>query len=130
MNIRKFLEHNKESAVNVLILFVLVQIIAVTASLLFPENFHYLSPANISVQLRAIPVLGVIALGVGVLMVSGEFDLSVGSNYTFTGIVMATLVAGGMTAYLAAPMALALGAIIGLVNGLITVHYPLLKAFH
>jgi len=40
------------------------------------------------------------------------------------------LVAGGMTAYLAAPMALALGAIIGLVNGLITVHYPLLKAFH
>jgi len=39
--------------------------------------------------------------------------------------VMATLVAGGMTAYLAAPMALALGAIIGLVNGLITVHYKI-----
>ena len=125
MFIKNYLQRNKESAVNVLILFVLVQVIAVVASLIFPQEFRYLSPTNISVQLRAIPVLGVIALGVGVLMIAGEFDLSVGSTYTLTGIVMATMVAGGMTAYLAAPLALVLGAIIGLINGLITVQYKI-----
>ncbi len=125
LNIRQYLQRNKESAVNVLILVALVQILAVIASLLFPQEFRYLSPTNISVQLRAIPVLGIIALGVGVLMIAGEFDLSVGSTYTFTGIVMATMVAGGMTAFIAAPLALALGAIIGLLNGFITVRYKI-----
>jgi ribose/xylose/arabinose/galactoside ABC-type transport system permease subunit len=71
-------------------------------------------------MLKAIPVLAVLALGVGLLMISGEFDLSVGAIYTFCAIVMATLVQDGMSAFVAAPIALLVGAAIGFSNGLLT----------
>jgi simple sugar transport system permease protein len=116
---------NKDSAVNILILFIVVQVVCVTVAMLFPTEFRYLSPSNISVMLKAIPVLGVIALGVGILMISGEFDLSVGATYTFTGIVMATLVQGGWSAYFAAPAALAVGVLIGLLNGFVTLRFAI-----
>ena len=58
---------------------------------MFPAQFRYLASGNISVMLQAIPTLGVISLGVGMLMIAGEFDLSVGSVYTFASIAAAAL---------------------------------------
>lgn len=120
------LRRHKESGLNVLIVFVAVQILAIIGALLFPDSFRYLSPANISVQLKAIPVLGIMALGVGVLMIAGEFDLSVGANYTITAVVLASLVQQGWSVYVAAPLILGIGVLIGLLNGLITLrlHIP------
>ena len=115
--------HREEAALDILFVFVIVQAACIVYALLFPDSFRYLSPANISVQLKSIPVLGIIGLGVGVLMIAGEFDLSVGANYTFTAIVMATLVQAGTSAYLAAPVALILGTLIGLLNGVITLRF-------
>ena len=119
----RFLQRNKDSAVDILILFLLVQLGAVIYALINPDGFHYLSDANISVMLKAIPNLGIIALGVGVLMIAGEFDLSVGAIYTFAGIVVAKQVDGGMSPYLAAPIGLAIGALMGLLNGFITLRF-------
>jgi simple sugar transport system permease protein len=120
------MRRHKESGLNVLLVFVTVQILCIAGALLFPDSFRYLSPANISVQLKAIPVLGIMALGVGVLMVAGEFDLSVGANYTITAVVLASLVQQGWSVYVAAPLILAIGVLIGLLNGLITLrlHIP------
>ena len=117
------LRRHKESGLNVLIVFVVVQILCIAGALLFPDSFRYLSPANISVQLKAIPVLGIMALGVGVLMIAGEFDLSVGANYTITAVVLASLVQQGWSVYVATPLILALGVLIGLLNGFITLRF-------
>lgn len=117
------LRRRRDLPAEIVALFVLVQLVCVAASLAFPQDFRYLSGSNISVMLRAIPVLGVVALGVGLLMVAGEFDLSVGANYTFTGIVLATLVQDGLSAFVAAPLVLTLGAAIGLLNGFITIRF-------
>jgi ribose/xylose/arabinose/galactoside ABC-type transport system permease subunit len=111
---------------DILVLFVIVQICCIVVALLFPESFRYLSSSNISVMLKAIPLLGVMALGVGILMIAGEFDLSVGANYTLTGIVMAKLVAENQfSAFVAAPVALILGVLIGLLNGFITIRFSI-----
>ena len=117
------MRRHRESALNVLVVFVAVQVLCIVAGLIFPNDFRYLSLANISVQLKAIPVLGIIALGVGVLMIAGEFDLSVGANYTFTAVVLASLVQQGYSVYLVAPAVLALGIMIGLLNGFITLRF-------
>jgi ribose/xylose/arabinose/galactoside ABC-type transport system permease subunit len=122
-SIGRFFRRNRENAIDILLLFLLVQVVAIAASLLYPESFRYLSTANISVMLKAVPVLGVIALGVGILMIAGEFDLSVGAVYTFTAIVMATFAAAGMSPFIAAPLALLLGIGIGLLNGFITITF-------
>ena len=115
----------REPVVDILILFLIVQAVCIIASLLFPTSFRYLSAANISVMLKAIPVLGVISLGVGILMISGEFDLSIGSNFTFTAIVMAILVERGLSAFIAAPLGLAIGILIGMLNGFITLRFTI-----
>src|SRR5215208_4245939 len=65
------------------VLFFLAQLACIIAGLLWPESFRYLSEANIAVTLKAIAPLGIMALGVGVLMIAGEYDLSVGALYSF-----------------------------------------------
>ncbi len=119
----RLLKGNSDLPMEILILFLLVQFICCLSSIIFPANFRYLSESNISVLLKAIPVLGIISLGIGLLMIAGEFDLSVGANYTFTGIVIATLVESGLSAFLAAPLGLALGVLIGLLNGFLTLRF-------
>ncbi len=85
------------------------------------NGFAFLVSANITTALQSIPFLGIPALGVGILMVCGEFDLSIGANYVFSSIIMAQLHdASGMNVWLAAVIALAIGTSIGLINGVIT----------
>ena len=85
------------AAGGIILLFFSIQIIAIIGSLLFPDHFRYLNPANIAVLLKSMAPLGIMSLGVGILMISGEFDLSVGTLYTFCGIITASLVGGGLS---------------------------------
>ncbi|MDZ7706744.1 MAG: ABC transporter permease [Trueperaceae bacterium] len=79
---------------------------------------HFLSTGNISNVLAFSPELGMIALGMTVLMTSGEFDLSVGSVFGFTPIVMWTLFNEGVMPLAPAfVIALAVAAAVGFVNG-------------
>jgi simple sugar transport system permease protein len=78
----------------------------------------FLSAGNISNLLAFTPELGMITLGMTLLMISGEFDLSVGSVFGFAPIVMwtfynthtASLEVGFM-------VAMALAALVGFTNG-------------
>lgn len=65
--------------------------------------------------------LGIVVLGVGALMITGEFDLSVGANYAFTAMVAAILINDHWPTAVALFVGVALGAFIGFVNGLVTV---------
>jgi simple sugar transport system permease protein len=82
-------------------------------------NHDFLSILNISNTLAFTVELGLIALTMTLLMTAGEFDLSVGSMFGLSPVVMWTLYNSG-----AAPLPLAflvcllLAALIGLVNGL------------
>jgi simple sugar transport system permease protein len=111
---------------SILIVFVAIQIVCIVGGLLFPAQFRYLASGNISVMLQAIPTLGIISLGVGMLMIAGEFDLSVGSVYTFASIAAAALLNDfSVPAWIGLLAAVALGAAIGVVNGLITLGFAL-----
>ena len=102
-------------------MFLLAQGLCILFGLIYPDDFRYVSATNVSLVLKAIPVIGMIALGVGVLMISGEFDLSVGSAYTLTAYALTLLYLGGAPLWLAVGLTLLLGAAIGVINGLITV---------
>ena len=110
----------RQSALDLTFLFVVIQVGSIVAGLIDPNGFAYASSVNILTALEAIPLLGITAVGVGLLMITGEFDLSVGSNFIFSSIVMAMLASRGWPPLLAALVALAIGCGIGLLNGLIT----------
>ena len=102
----------------IILLFASIQIVAIIGGLLFPENFRYLLPANIAVLLKSMAPLGIMAIGVGILMISGEFDLSVGTLYTFCAIVTATMVKEyALSPYLAMLVGISVGVIAGLIHG-------------
>ena len=81
-------------------------------------NPDFLSPQNISNILAFTVELGLIALAMTLLMTSGEFDLSVGSLFGFSPVLMWTLYNSGVTSLeLGLLVALVVAAFIGLVNG-------------
>ncbi len=78
----------------------------------------YLSPFNISNVLDFTVELGLIALPTTLLMIAGEFDLSVGSVFGFSAVLMWTLFNSGATSLgLAFVITLAVAGGIGLING-------------
>jgi simple sugar transport system permease protein len=65
--------------------------------------------------------IGIVAVGVTMLMICGEFDLSVGQNFAFTPIVWAILfVTNHMNEWAALAIALSFAISVGVVNGLVT----------
>jgi len=86
----------------------------------FFSKYRFSSVANIKVLLALGPEFSIIALGVGMLMVSGEFDLSVGSILVFCSFIFIRLFEIGINLFLAGFITLGAGALLGLLNGLIT----------
>lgn len=81
----------------------------------------FLSMDNIQTILVIVPELGIMVAGVTVLMISGEFDLSVGSIFALSPIIMVKLINSGWNLWLATILALALCCGVGLLNGVVTV---------
>lgn len=78
----------------------------------------FLSQGNVSNILAFTPELGMIALGMTMLMTSGEFDLSVGSVFGFTPVLMWTFYNTGFSSLeVGFLIAISVAALIGLVNG-------------
>ena len=80
------------------------------------------SLAGTAAWLNAAAPLGILAVAVGVLMIAGEFDLSVGSIVGVSGMALMLLTTGaGLPIGAAVLLVLLLAAGIGLANGLLVV---------
>jgi len=66
--------------------------------------------------------IGLVALGLTPVILSGGIDLSVGSTASVCGVVMAAIWKAGVSIWVAAALALLVAALIGLVNGGLVVY--------
>jgi D-xylose transport system permease protein len=83
-------------------------------------NSNFLSARNLSNLLLQIAVLGTLSVGMVIVLVLGEIDLSVGAIAGVSAAVLALLITDrGVPAWLAMVVALLVGAVIGLIHGLI-----------
>lgn len=97
-------------------------VIVLVGAAFYLMNEHFLAQGNLVDLIRASSSLAVVALGETLVLVSGELDLSVGSTYALSSIVVATLwIDHGISVYLAVLIGLVVGGLVGLVNGLVTV---------
>ena len=103
--------------------YVVTLVLSVIGALIYPDSFAFLSKENIAVVSRAIPLLGIMSLGVGLLMISGEFDLSVGAVYTFGPMTMAVAFGEGWPLGLAMALALAAAVAVALINAFVTLRF-------
>lgn len=85
------------------------------------QTANFWSPQTMTAITTVASTIAIVSVGVTMLMISGDFDLSVGQNFAFTPIVWAILfVSNGINEWLALAGALALAGCVGVVNGLVT----------
>ncbi|MFN8447511.1 MAG: ABC transporter permease [Anaerolineae bacterium] len=81
---------------------------------------NFATANNLFTVLRQASIIGVVAIGAHYIILLGDMDLSLAANLSLTGVVMASLMVNNeLPPILAAVMTLGLGALIGLVNGLV-----------
>lgn len=97
------------------IVWLLLVVFAIVATTLNPFFFSLANLQNILVQTTT---LGFVSVAIALAMLLGEIDLSVVGTLAFTGAVGAVLMERGVPGVIAIIAVLALGAFIGLVNGL------------
>jgi ribose transport system permease protein len=95
-----------------------VFIIVGGAALAF-ESPEFLTFGNLHAVFLGMSVEAIVAVGMTVLLVSGGFDLSVGSVLALGGIVAGLLVLGGAPAAIAVLGAVVAGVAVGITNGLL-----------
>ncbi len=69
--------------------------------------------------IRQVSILGILAVGMTMVIVSGEIDLSVGSVYGLSVVAMSVMMTHGVPIWASIVAGLAIGTAAGLVNGLL-----------
>lgn len=81
-----------------------------------------LSPATLNVLATFGPEILILTMAVGIVLVTGQIDLSVGSIYVGSSVILAATVRNlGVPLWLACLIAVGSGGIMGLINGLLVV---------
>src|SRR3954451_24454480 len=99
---------------DIAIFLLLVVLCAIVTAL----NPRFLSPANLQNTARLIGAFGIFSLGLGLVIITGGIDLSVGSAFALLGVLLSMMLTEWHIAWPAAVIAtLALGALLGACHG-------------
>ncbi len=82
---------------------------------------NFLGGANLSSVAERSAFVGIIAVGMTYLIISGGIDLAVGSVAALSGVTVARFVESGIHPFAALGLSIAIGAIIGLIQGIAVV---------
>jgi ribose transport system permease protein len=91
---------------------------------LFMSNSDFLGASNSINTLRQISMLGIFAIGIGFVIITGGIDLSIGSVIGLTGVLIAKLSSPsqgclGLSLWIGIPVALGVALLIGFLQGML-----------
>jgi simple sugar transport system permease protein len=109
---RIYLEKPELAGVALLVILTLVFVLR--------SNGVFLSADNLRGILGLLPEVGLVSIGVTLLMIGGEFDLSVGSMFALMPVCVAVMTNHGVPFIPAMLLGLAIAAMVGFANGFIT----------
>jgi ribose transport system permease protein len=99
-------------------LLILIVLIIIVCSIAFPQSFPQY--ANFAAILRNMAFDGIMAIGMMMLLVGGSFDLSVGSMFSMSGVIVGSLMMkNAMPTGIAILVGLCFAALGGLINGVV-----------
>jgi ribose transport system permease protein len=80
---------------------------------------QFLTPSNLLIVLRQASIFGIPAIGATFVMIIGEIDISFGSLLGLSGAIGAGMIVHGASPVTGFVVALAVGAVVGLINGVL-----------
>lgn len=108
--IEKIILFKEISPITMLGLFILI------ISLISPT---FLSFENIKVVIDVVPELGILVLGMTMILICGEIDISVGSVFAFCPIVVGLLAGLGLNIWVCTILSLVLACVIGAIHAIL-----------
>ena len=97
--------------------FVLLVVLCVVLAILNPS---FLSAANLQNLARLIGIYGIFSIGIGLVIITGGIDLSVGSVFALLGVLLSIfLVEWHIPAVIAVLLIIGIGTFLGLISGLL-----------
>ena len=100
--------------------FGILSLLAVLCILVAALNPQFLSSANIQNTTRLIGTYGIFSIGVGIVIVTGGIDLSVGSMFALLGVLLSLMLTQWhWPPLVAVAVVLILGALLGAIHGLL-----------
>jgi ribose transport system permease protein len=104
-----------------------ILVMLVVMSLIFEAiNPAFLSLANVQVLLRSSAFIGIMAVGIAVLLISGMIDISIGAIAGLAAIVTSYLMVRGWATIPAIGVGLLAGALAGYINSLLVLRFKLI----
>ena len=107
--------NNLKSLISEYFIFVIFIVIVIGLTILKPS---FITPSNLVNILKQASINGILAFGMMFVIISGGFDMSVGSTVAFSGILAALLGQGNNPLILALIAAMLAGLGVGLINGI------------
>ena len=102
-------------------LFVLILVVGAITTILNPV---FLSPVNLSNMANLVGLFGIFSIGIGIVIITGGIDLSVGSMFALIGVIFIDLMANqGMAWQLVLPVAIGLGMAFGVIHGVLVTRF-------
>lgn len=115
INWGKVLEYLNQNILYVVLLAIIIMLSIGT------DKFFTIS--NIITILRKVSISAIIAVGMTIVILIGQVDLSVGAVVAFSSVATAFLMDNGFNAILAILISIVIGSLWGLINGFIVVRY-------
>lgn len=112
VNVKRFFMKNVAKNIPLLGLVLLMVILSFNSS-------QFLTSYNLLSIIRQASINGLIAFGMMTVILSSGIDLSVGSTLAFTSLIMAKMIHAGFSSPIAIGIAILLGAMVGVINGLL-----------
>jgi|GEM_PF-456254 len=82
---------------------------------------RFYSPINIFSIIRQASIIGILGLGLGGIVINGDFDMSFAANTSLVGVIAITMMMNDMNPVLIFFVGLAIGTTVGAVNSLLVV---------
>jgi ribose transport system permease protein len=101
-------------------LFLIILLLAFTLANLSP---HFLDVTNFRAISRGFAIEGIVIIGMTLLLVSGNFDLSIGAVMAFTGVMTGYFLKIGLPIPIAITGGILSGCLTGLINGLVVTRF-------
>jgi ribose transport system permease protein len=92
----------------------------------FVDKYNFLAPYTIGIILTQTVIVATGALGMTLIIISAGIDLSVGSVVALCSVLAAMTLRAGHSSWLAVLVAIAVGALVGLINGSIIARFRML----
>lgn len=102
------------------VLSVILVVICIVFAIITP---FFLSTYNIGNLLRAVSMIGIVACGGTLLMMTANFDLSTGGNLIFSNIIFAMTCLAGVPVVFALCITILCGCMIGAINGILVTRF-------